>query len=432
MTGPRILAIESSCDETGVAVVVGGRRIESNEVASQVALHAATGGIVPEVAARQQLRWIVPTLEAALDAAHVDWDGIDAVAVTYGPGLIGSLLVGVNVAKGLALAHDLPLVGVNHIEGHIYANWLTDAPADAPLPPEPDFPLLCLVVSGGHTQLVLMHDHGRYTLLGQTVDDAAGEAFDKVGRLLGLPYPGGPAISAAATNAMPATRFPRARTEGPYDFSFSGLKTAVLREVNGYRERGEPIPVSPSPIAIDVGVGLVWVVDPDGTVTRIDRSSGAALAPVAAGGALVDVLADGDRAWVADIEGGTVRSIDGATGEVGPAVTVPAGAVRLAKAGDRIWVTGLEDRVTPLDPATGAVGPAVRVGTGPIGVEATATALWVANSDDDTVSRLDPATGLELGPPIDVGDAPVAVAVTDRDVWVVGVDPSAAVLVRPT
>jgi len=243
MTGPRILAIESSCDETGVAVVVGGRRIESNEVASQVALHAATGGIVPEVAARQQLRWIVPTLEAALDAAHVDWDGIDAVAVTYGPGLIGSLLVGVNVAKGLALAHDLPLVGVNHIEGHIYANWLTDAPADAPLPPEPDFPLLCLVVSGGHTQLVLMHDHGRYTLLGQTVDDAAGEAFDKVGRLLGLPYPGGPAISAAATNAMPATRFPRARTEGPYDFSFSGLKTAVLREVNGYRERGEPIPV---------------------------------------------------------------------------------------------------------------------------------------------------------------------------------------------
>jgi N6-L-threonylcarbamoyladenine synthase len=134
-------------------------------------------------------------------------------------------------------------VGVNHIEGHIYANWLTDGPADAPLPPEPPFPLLCLVVSGGHTQLVLMHDHGRYTLLGQTIDDAAGEAFDKVGRLLGLPYPGGPAISAAAAAATPATRFPRARTAGPYDFSFSGLKTAVLREVEGYRERGEPIPV---------------------------------------------------------------------------------------------------------------------------------------------------------------------------------------------
>ena len=243
MSGPRILAIESSCDETGVAVVVGGRRIESNQVASQVALHAATGGIVPEVAARQQLRWIVPTLEAALAEADADWRDVDAVAVTYGPGLIGSLLVGVNVAKALAVAHDLPLVGVNHIEGHIYANWLTDAGDGDPLAAEPPFPLLCLVVSGGHTQLVLMHDHGRYALLGQTVDDAAGEAFDKVGRLLDLGYPGGPAISAAAQGSTPATRFPRARTDGAYDFSFSGLKTAVLREVAGYRERGDPIPV---------------------------------------------------------------------------------------------------------------------------------------------------------------------------------------------
>lgn len=243
MSGTRVLAIESSCDETGVAVVVGGRRIEANQVATQIALHAETGGIVPEVAARQQLRWIIPTLEAALDEAGASWKDLDAVAVTYGPGLIGSLLVGVNVAKALAVTHDLPLVGVNHIEGHIYANWLTDVDATAPLPPEPAFPLLCLVVSGGHTQLVLMHDHGRYALLGQTVDDAAGEAFDKVGRMLGLPYPGGPAISAAAVGASPTTRFPRARTDGPYDFSFSGLKTAVLREVAGYRERGEPIPV---------------------------------------------------------------------------------------------------------------------------------------------------------------------------------------------
>jgi N6-L-threonylcarbamoyladenine synthase len=240
---PRILAIESSCDETGVAVVVGGRRIESNAVASQVALHAATGGIVPEVAARQQLRWIVPTVQAAMSEAEVSWDDLDAIAVTCGPGLIGSLLVGVNFAKALAVARDLPLIGVNHIEGHIYANWLTTARADEPLPAEPEFPLLCLVVSGGHTQLVLMEDHGRYTLLGQTIDDAAGEAFDKVGRLLGLPYPGGPAISAAAVGATPATRFPRARTDGAYDFSFSGLKTAVLREVTGYRERGEPIPI---------------------------------------------------------------------------------------------------------------------------------------------------------------------------------------------
>jgi len=185
----------------------------------------------------------VPTLQAALQESNTAWDDIDAVAVTFGPGLIGSLLVGVNVAKALALAHDLPLVGVNHIEGHIYANWLTDAAPGDPQPAEPPFPLLCLVVSGGHTQLILMHDHGRYTLLGQTVDDAAGEAFDKVGRLLGLPYPGGPAISAAARDATPITRFPRARTQGRYDFSFSGLKTAVLRDVEGYRARNEPIPV---------------------------------------------------------------------------------------------------------------------------------------------------------------------------------------------
>ncbi|CAN5314868.1 tRNA (adenosine(37)-N6)-threonylcarbamoyltransferase complex transferase subunit TsaD [soil metagenome] len=243
VSGPRILAIESSCDETGVAVVVNGRGIEANQVASQVALHAVTGGIVPEVAARQQLRWIVPTLEAAFAESNLSWEDLDAIAVTYGPGLIGSLLVGVNVAKALAVTHDLPLVGVNHIEGHIYANWLTAVDAARPLPAEPPFPLLCLVVSGGHTQLILMHDHGRYTRLGQTVDDAAGETFDKVGRLLGLPYPGGPAISAAAIGATPATRFPRARTAGPYDFSFSGLKTAVLREVEGYRTRNEPVPV---------------------------------------------------------------------------------------------------------------------------------------------------------------------------------------------
>jgi N6-L-threonylcarbamoyladenine synthase len=243
MSAPRILAIETSCDETGVAVVVGGRRIEANQVATQIALHAETGGIVPEVAARQQLRWMVPTLRAALAEAAVALDDLDAVAVTYGPGLIGSLLVGVNMARAIAAATGLPLVGVNHIEGHIYANWLTDASAAEPLPAEPPFPLLCLVVSGGHTQLVLMEDHGRYLLLGQTADDAAGEAFDKVGRLLGLPYPGGPAISSAAEGARPAVRFPRARTDGRYDFSFSGLKTAVLREVEGYRQRGEPIPV---------------------------------------------------------------------------------------------------------------------------------------------------------------------------------------------
>jgi tRNA N6-adenosine threonylcarbamoyltransferase len=243
VSGPLLLAIETSCDETGVAVVEGGRRIIANQVASQVALHAATGGIVPEVAARQQLRWIVPVIRGAMSEAGVGWSDLDGVAATYGPGLIGSLLVGVNVAKAISVAQDLPLIGVNHIEGHIYANWLADAGAGEPLPPDPPFPLLCLVVSGGHTQLVLMSDHGSYRLLGQTVDDAAGEAFDKVGRLLGLPYPGGPAISAAAEGARPVTRFPRARPAGRYDFSFSGLKTAVLRVVAGYRERGEAIPV---------------------------------------------------------------------------------------------------------------------------------------------------------------------------------------------
>ena len=290
MSAPRILAIESSCDETGVAVIVGGRRIEANQVATQVALHAATGGIVPEIAARQQLRWIVPTLRAAMAQAEVGWDDLDGVAVTYGPGLIGSLLVGVNVAKALAVAHRLPLVGVNHIEGHIYANWLTDAPAAEPLPAEPEFPLLCLVVSGGHTQLVLMHDHGRYELLGQTVDDAAGEAFDKVGRLLGLPYPGGPAISAAAQGATAVTRFPRARTAGRYDFSFSGLKTAVLRAVASYRDSGAPIPVDGLAAAFEEAVVDALVSKTVAAARDHDVAAVALGGGVAANGALRRVL----------------------------------------------------------------------------------------------------------------------------------------------
>ena len=209
MSAPRILAIETSCDETGVAVVVGGRRIEANQVATQIALHAETGGIVPEVAARQQLRWMAPTLQAAMREATVDWADLDALAVTYGPGLIGSLLVGVNVARGIAAATGLPLIGVNHIEGHIYANWLTDVAATEPLPAEPPFPLLCLV--GERRPYPAGADGGPRPLppAGPTADDAAGEAFDKVGRLLGLPYPGGPAISAAAEGAHAAVRFPR-------------------------------------------------------------------------------------------------------------------------------------------------------------------------------------------------------------------------------
>ena len=190
MSGPLLLAVESSCDETGIALVEGGRRIHANVVASQVALHAPTGGIVPEVAARAHLRWIVPVLDEALATAGVTMADVDAVAVTYGPGLAGSLLVGINFAKTLAWAHGRPLVPVNHLEGHVYAGWLLD-PGEAERD-EPPFPLVALVVSGGHSFLVEMPDHLTYRLLGTTVDDAAGEAFDKVGRLLGLGYPGGP------------------------------------------------------------------------------------------------------------------------------------------------------------------------------------------------------------------------------------------------
>lgn len=227
----RILAVETSCDETAVAVVERGRRIVTNVVASQVALHAATGGIVPEVAARAHLRWMIPVLEEARSRSGIDdWSDVEAVAVTEGPGLAGSLLVGITMAKTLAWVHGLPLVPVNHLEGHIYAAWLLDP--DEPERPEPEFPLIALVVSGGHTFLVEMKDHLQYRLLGQTVDDAAGEAFDKVGRLLGLPYPGGPAIMRAAEAAQMHDRvFPRARMGDTFDFSFSGLKTAARREV---------------------------------------------------------------------------------------------------------------------------------------------------------------------------------------------------------
>jgi N6-L-threonylcarbamoyladenine synthase len=233
MTGRRglILAVESSCDETAVAVVERGRRIVSNVVASQVALHSATGGIVPEVAARAHLRWMIPVLDQARERAAIeDWDALDAVAVTEGPGLAGSLLVGITMAKTLAWVTRLPLVPVNHLEGHIYAAWLLDPDEDER--PAPEFPLVALVVSGGHTFLVEMRDHLRYRLLGQTVDDAAGEAFDKVGRLLGLPYPGGPAIMTAGSGALRHDRrFPRAWLGDSYDFSFSGLKTAARRSV---------------------------------------------------------------------------------------------------------------------------------------------------------------------------------------------------------
>jgi len=234
VSGGAILAIESSCDETAIAVVAGGRRILSSVVASQVALHAPTGGIVPEVAARAHLRWIVPTFEQAWAEAGVGWTDVDAVAVTAGPGLAGSLLVGINFAKALAYVHDRPLVGVNHLEGHLLAAWLAD-PAD-PDRPEPPLPALALIVSGGHTFLSLTRSETEHTLLGGTVDDAAGEAFDKVGRMLGLPYPGGPSIARAADRAARRhVRLPRAWLGDTDDFSFSGLKTAARRLVTEAR-----------------------------------------------------------------------------------------------------------------------------------------------------------------------------------------------------
>jgi N6-L-threonylcarbamoyladenine synthase len=223
-----ILGIETSCDETAAAVLRNGRFMLSNVVASQIELHRQYGGVFPEMASRQHVLAIMPVVQQALDDAGVDWEDLDALAVTRGPGLAGSLLVGMNAAKGAAWARNLPMVGVNHLEGHIYSNWI-EAEGNNP---DKTFPVLVLIVSGGHTELILMSGHGQYRKLGGTIDDAAGEAFDKVARVLGLGYPGGPVIQQAAMQGNDrAFRFPKARTKNPYDFSFSGLKTAVLREV---------------------------------------------------------------------------------------------------------------------------------------------------------------------------------------------------------
>ncbi|WP_420644053.1 tRNA (adenosine(37)-N6)-threonylcarbamoyltransferase complex transferase subunit TsaD [Candidatus Leptofilum sp.] len=232
----RILAIETSCDETSAAVVEDGRTILSNIIASQVDLHAQFGGVFPEVASRRHIEVIYAVVQQALEEAHMGLDDIDCIAVTRGPGLVGSLLVGVNMAKGLALARNKPFLGINHIEGHIYSLWLTEHVDDI------EFPILTLVVSGGHTELYLMTDHGQYQHLGGTLDDAAGEAFDKVGRLLGLPFPGGPAIDKLAPSGnATAYKFPRAVMDDGYNFSFSGLKTAVSRQIKHFDKAKLPV-----------------------------------------------------------------------------------------------------------------------------------------------------------------------------------------------
>ena len=257
MSGRLTLAIESSCDETGIALIEDGRWIRADVVASQVALHAPSGGIVPEVAARAHLRWIMPVLDAAWEDAGASWDDIESVAVTYGPGLAGSLLVGINVAKAIAWVRDRPLVGVNHLEGHVYAAWLRD-PGEADRP-DPVFPLVALVVSGGHTFLAEMRDHLSYRLLGTTLDDAAGEAFDKVGRLLGLGYPGGPAIGRAAEASTRHDRvFPRAWLGDSYDLSFSGLKTAARRIITEARSDAGLADRPEAPLPDDVVADLAW------------------------------------------------------------------------------------------------------------------------------------------------------------------------------
>ena len=238
----RILAIESSCDETACAIIENGRALLASTVASQMDIHARYGGVFPEVASRQHVLSIIPVVEQTLVQSNLTLKDISALAVTRGPGLAGSLVVGMNMAKGLALGTGLPLVGVNHLEGHIYSSWIYNAGEN--LPTEPQFPLMALLVSGGHTELNLMTDHLTYQRLGSTLDDAAGEAFDKVARLLGLPFPGGPSIQKASETGDPTRfKFPRARLDNPYNFSFSGLKTAALYEVQNLKKSGKALPV---------------------------------------------------------------------------------------------------------------------------------------------------------------------------------------------
>lgn len=251
-----ILGIETSCDETSAAIVSDGRLIRSNVIRSQDDLHERYGGVVPELASRRHVTAIIPTIDVAIKDAGIERSEIDAVAVTEGPGLAGSLLVGMNTAKALSVAWGVPLIPVNHLEGHIYSNWLTDSAGDAAFQP-PRFPCICLIVSGGHTELVLIKDHGNFTVLGRTIDDAAGEAFDKGARILRLGFPGGPAIQRAASDGKTGHHtFPRAWLRDTYDFSFSGLKTALLREVEKYRREQtrpkkvvstEPFPVHEPP-----------------------------------------------------------------------------------------------------------------------------------------------------------------------------------------
>ena len=281
-----ILGIETSCDETAAAVVEDGRVLRSNIVASQFHLHERYGGVVPEVASRHHLEVILQVVDAALAEARCAWGELAGVAVTAGPGLSGALLVGVSTAKTLAWAYGLPLLGVNHLEAHLYANWIEIAGREYALP---ELPALGLIVSGGHTDLVLMRGHGSYERLGRTRDDAAGEAFDKVGRLLGLGFPGGPAIERAARGQRPAQRMPRAWLKGSDDFSFSGLKTAVLHAVRG---EGTPAPVPELAAAFQESVVDVLSKKAAAAAAREGARSLLLSGGVAANGPLRDAIVD--------------------------------------------------------------------------------------------------------------------------------------------
>ena len=282
----KILAIESSCDETAAAVVVNGRDVRSNVISSQISLHTLYGGVVPEIASRKHIEHMNPVIREALKQAGMTLDDIDGIAVTYGPGLVGALLVGVAEAKAISYARQIPLVGVHHIEGHISANYIENKDLEPPF--------LCLVVSGGHTHLVQVEDYGVYRVLGRTRDDAAGEAFDKVARAIGLGYPGGPKIEKAARQGnAEAIPFPRAKVnDSPYDFSFSGVKSAVLNYINGCRMKKQEI--VPEDIAASFQKAVVDVLIEH--AIRGAREFGAEKLAIAGGVASNTALREGMRA----------------------------------------------------------------------------------------------------------------------------------------
>ncbi|WP_338594135.1 tRNA (adenosine(37)-N6)-threonylcarbamoyltransferase complex transferase subunit TsaD [Bacillus safensis] len=245
-----ILGIETSCDETAASIVKNGKKIVANVVASQIDSHKRFGGVVPEIASRHHVEQVTIVLEEVMTQAGMSFKDLDAIAVTEGPGLVGALLIGVNAAKALSFAHQIPLVGVHHIAGHIYANQLVD---------ELEFPCLALVVSGGHTELVLMKEHGSFEVIGETLDDAAGEAYDKVARTMGLPYPGGPHIDRLAHEGEPTIKLPRAwLEEGSYHFSFSGLKSAVINTLHNASQKGETI--APENLAASFQASVIEVL----------------------------------------------------------------------------------------------------------------------------------------------------------------------------